>query len=663
MKRGVSFGVLWIFVSLLAYHGVRAATPTPEVQKAVKAATFEVVLHKADSDPLSYERPLPLELIPYVIRSDHYWSIGTAFAISPDTYVSAAHVLLSAVGSQFGAPALRDGAGNVYPVNEVRKFSADEDFIVFTVTGAPPAVPLASSLEPRIDDVVFAAGNALGEGVVIRDGLLTSETPEELSGRWKWLRFSAAASPGNSGGPLMDESGKVIGVVRAKSPNENLNYALPMARVLNAGEQATFDQRYSVKLPNARDAQVATLKAQFALPRKFADFAREYQDLILHTQERDQQQLQSALAAKLFPKGNSAKLLATVYDSPLPTFVQQDGEDAWDAVAADNTAHQDLPDNGLVATGTSLGVAVFRLRRPGAASDATLYKEPRQFMDLLLKGLKLPRTVGDQAIRITSLGEPQHTRTIEDKFGRRWQVSEWPLGYVDSYVICYALPVPEGYVGFVSFSPSLELAVTNRYLALLADAVYVNYSGTLQQWKAFLSRRELLPRLFDDVKLDVDSAQGVRYESARFTLLLPRDLLQDSAAGVLELHTAYMLGGDRLTWDVGGVYWYKDEQRHTGVGVERHAKPTDAAAKDLLETWKRMSTHGAGFDGIAGHDDEFRNYWIHTAVSAPSASSPGIDPAANVLYDVYYNTDASVYPRNVEDIERRLIQATHIAER
>ena len=35
-------------------------------------------------------------------------------------------------------------------------------------------------------------------GVVIRDGLYTSDTPEQQDGRWDWMRFSAAASPGKA---------------------------------------------------------------------------------------------------------------------------------------------------------------------------------------------------------------------------------------------------------------------------------------------------------------------------------------------------------------------------------------------------------------------------------------------------------------------------------
>jgi serine protease Do len=639
-------------------------TPTPEIQKAVRAGTFEVVLHKAEQDLLSYEKPLPLELIPYVIRSDHYWSIGSAFAIGPNTYVSAAHVLVSTIGSQFGAPALRDSEGHVYPVDRVLKFSPQEDFIVFTLKGAPDAAALATNENRSTDEVVLAAGNALGEGVVMRDGLLTSETPEAQDGRWKWLRFSAAASPGNSGGPLLDESGKVLGVVDAKSPNENLNYALPIARVLDASSsQAQFDLRYSVKLPNARNAQVASLRTQFPLPKSFADFAHAYQDVTLTSLRTELQKLQTAQASELFPNGDSAKLLASVYDSALPIFVQQTETDTWDAIAPENVVDQDLPNGGRVSVGTSLDMTVFRVRRPGAASDDKFYGDSQQFMDLLLKGLKLPRQVGDQTIRVTSLGHASTESVLQDRYGRRWKVSRWPLGYTDNYLVCYALPVPEGYVGMLHLVPSSTAQVFEEYLKILADVVVVNYSGTLPQWKAFLARADLRPSVFDHIKLDLNDKQSIGYESQRLTVHLPAGVVSISDQSEVELHMAYMLNGDKLTWDVGGVYLYSDRDRHTYVGLQRHVKPANDSDKELSEQWQRMSVRGAGFNRIAGHDEAYRNFWIHDALSAASGKNPGIDPSAAVLYDVFYGTQASVYPRDLEDTERNLIQATRILER
>jgi len=49
----------------------------------ISKAVFEVVVSKPIKDSLSYERPLPMKLLPFSIRTDKYYSIGTAFAVSP----------------------------------------------------------------------------------------------------------------------------------------------------------------------------------------------------------------------------------------------------------------------------------------------------------------------------------------------------------------------------------------------------------------------------------------------------------------------------------------------------------------------------------------------------------------------------------------------------
>ena len=94
-------------------------------------------------------------------------------------------------------------------------------------------VPLESAKGVNIGDAVLTVGNALGSGIVVRSGSLTSFTPEEMEGRWKFIRFTAPASPGNSGGPLVDKTGRVAGVVVRRSDAENLNYAVPIEELDN----------------------------------------------------------------------------------------------------------------------------------------------------------------------------------------------------------------------------------------------------------------------------------------------------------------------------------------------------------------------------------------------------------------------------------------------
>ena len=162
---------------LLTWVGSACAAVTPDLQKVIREDTFEVVMKKPEKEPVTYEKPLPLDLLPYYERTDAYRSVGTAFALGHNTYVTAAHVIAAGLSSQFGPPALRRSDGTVYDIDRILKYSIHEDFVVFSLRNDPGPVGFAVNRTPTIDEPVLAVGNALGEGIVIRDGLYTSDTP------------------------------------------------------------------------------------------------------------------------------------------------------------------------------------------------------------------------------------------------------------------------------------------------------------------------------------------------------------------------------------------------------------------------------------------------------------------------------------------------------
>jgi serine protease Do len=637
---------------------VPAAPLTPELQKKIQAATFEVVLKKPQKDPLTYEKPLPLELLPYAERTDAYWSLGTAFAIAPDTFATAAHVMDAAVSGQFGPPSIRAGDGKVYPIDKVVKFALREDFAVFTVSDAPPAAAFEVNTSPVINDAIFAVGNALGEGVVIRDGLLTSQTPEQQDGAWKWLRFSAAASPGNSGGPLLDAQGRVLGIVVAKSPNENLNYASPIELLLKGSDKAAIlDRRESFALPPILQGTiVAEFKDTVPLPAPYEKFAAGFRAALIRFYKDSTAKLLASQADQLFPHGASAKLLATLYESSDPSLVEQQEDRTWDAVSCPNSTETPLPGDGRVWYCASLGL--FRLQYAVGTVDPHRYGDSKDFMDMLLKGAQVPRTVGVQNVRITSLGTAQQDEQLRDRFGRVWQLRSWPLMFSDLYAETLGLPTPDGYVGVLMVIPGVMLDAFKEQLRFVADYLYVSYDGSLPQWRAFLDRHELRPTVFDRIKLEYEFGKGLRFDSPQLQLDT-NGVLTVGPKSSLELRMAYMMDHGGLTWGVGGVSINQDRDGKTYLAVLRQPKPGEDAGKEARERWEHMSKRDGDFSGAPGHDDQYKTFWIRTVAGGEQPSDTAV---SHPLYEVVYNTDRSVLPRDMEDIQAKLIKYLRVTE-
>ena len=112
-----------IFVFVIIIYCLSAITAqseqyfNKEMLDSIDQNVFEVVLLKPTADSLSYEKPLPLDLIPFNERNDKYLSIGTAFAISENKFLTAAHVFFLEKKTQYKNIYIRDKQKNVYEVN------------------------------------------------------------------------------------------------------------------------------------------------------------------------------------------------------------------------------------------------------------------------------------------------------------------------------------------------------------------------------------------------------------------------------------------------------------------------------------------------------------------------------------------------------------------
>ena len=219
MKSKIFKFSLLLLIFSFTYNSWGQTLLTPQVQSKVLNSVFEVVIEKIEDEKITYEKKLPLERLPFAIRNDKYTPIGTAFLLEDGTFYSASHVFQLYKDSVYQNYYIRDARGQTSKISQITSLSNSRDFISFTVENytIPEGAGLSIAKDFQLNTPVFSVGNAQGEGIIIRNGMITSQTPEDKNGEWNWLRFTAAASPGNSGGPLINEEGQVIGIITMKN--------------------------------------------------------------------------------------------------------------------------------------------------------------------------------------------------------------------------------------------------------------------------------------------------------------------------------------------------------------------------------------------------------------------------------------------------------------
>ena len=640
-RQSGMFGMFAILLlGLLLDGNLLAATLDPAVLPKIQAATFEVVAAKPVNDPLTYEKPLPLELLPFQERNDKYYSIGTAFAIGNNRFATAGHVLKIGIGSLWGPPSLRDANGHVYAIDKIEKYSLQQDFVVFTLVDPPKISALDINPKPTLNDVVYAVGNALGTGVVIRDGLYTSDTPEDQDGRWKWMRFSAAASPGNSGGPLLDKDGRIIGIVLMKSANENLNYALPISLITQAPDHlASIDTRAPYQLDIFDTVANGTFKAQFKLPLSLADFNSTY--IKLESDYADQQL--KALLAKdpdtLFPRGpGSSKLLHTVSRlHSFPGLIARSNTGEWGVVERSG-GKIPLSANGYIVPGTAGHSILLHLRKPDNISTGQLYNDPVTLMNLVSKIGILTRAVGSEKIRVTSMGKPAEDTLFTDAWQRRWQVRVWAMPYANARIVTFALPVPDGYAILLRFAEGDQEHDERVDMQALTGFIDVAYDGTLAQWQDYLKNTTLLPDAFKDLKFDIDYGKRFGYSSKRIAFSFTPDLQKIDKDSKLTVGFSYFTdhnSGDhgKVVWDVSDVRVLADASTSDRVNIMRHVAPSDDLDDDYKSLWSKLQKRLHPYEGVAySGDDEMS---IATVAGKNEQGSNG------VLYSVFYGVEGT----------------------
>ncbi|MGA2515834.1 MAG: serine protease [Thermodesulfobacteriota bacterium] len=653
--RNVMVAVLiLLFPYLIGCAGPhRAASEGTEldcrVMDDISNAVYEVVVPKPTTDSLQYEKPLPMDLLPYSTRTDKYYPLGTAFAISPSEFVSAAHVMNLGSRSQFKEIFLRDKEGKVYSIEKVLKYSKNRDFIVFSLHHAKARGFLPTNKSPRLNQRVYAVGNALGEGIVIRDGLYTSDTPEEEAGEWKWIRFSAAASPGNSGGPLLDHDGRVIGIVLRKSPSENLNYAVPILEVINANKNvAVVQTRMRYILDNMDMTKRETLRREITLPKTYQELDSELNAMMDQFSNKLLKDLLAENGGTIFPHGpGSTRLFYKSYNAVFPRLIVKGKDGNWDAFYPNRSREADLGNNGHLTCGTLGSTTFLYIHKPEGIPLGTFYGDSKLFMDMILKGGDRYREVGPENIKITSMGRAFEDDRFTDSYGRIWVVRTWLIEYDDRKVVTFSLPVPGGCIVMMRTGRTGDVDREDiPELKALSDFIYVSYYGAFKEWQEFLGMKNLLPSIFSTLDIHIEKDKSFRFKSARLCLSYGPEVMKISDKSGFQLDFGYFQEKGKAVWDINEIIATEEKYSQVGYAVSRMMKPPKELGDQYQSNWENMVERKFPYDHSAYYKDKVTIISTTNCGDGQGAKKEAF--SSSVLYTVGFIKEGNVSQKEME---------------
>ncbi|MBU0958848.1 MAG: trypsin-like peptidase domain-containing protein [Nanoarchaeota archaeon] len=147
---------------------------------------------------------------------------GTGFIIDRDGYIitnahvlSGGNVITAITYDRESLPATFIG------------YNPEIDLALLKIDGQHEKLKLGDSEEVQVGEKVIAIGNPLGLQFSVSEGIVSGTHRPGPSGENIYLQTDAALNPGNSGGPLINKQGEVIGINNFKiGAGESLGFAL-----------------------------------------------------------------------------------------------------------------------------------------------------------------------------------------------------------------------------------------------------------------------------------------------------------------------------------------------------------------------------------------------------------------------------------------------------
>jgi len=201
-------------------------------------------------------------------RTQDSRSTGSGFFISSNGYILTNHHVVNGASSitvTLAGGETRDAA--------IIGSREDSDLALLRVEGEGyPFLPLGDSDNLKVGLPIAAIGNPLGSlAGTMTEGIISGMNRDITIRNFNetMLQISAAVSPGNSGGPVLNMQGEVVGIVTAKSQENNsegIGFAIPSNTVRVLVDDIMAGITGAVTLGVDVQTVTAELAAQHNLP-------------------------------------------------------------------------------------------------------------------------------------------------------------------------------------------------------------------------------------------------------------------------------------------------------------------------------------------------------------------------------------------------------------
>ena len=572
--------------------------PKEILHKAIPAI-FEVIVPKMEDKNLEYEKVLPFDRLPYHERNDHYLSIGTAFAIDKNRFISASHVFSFQLKKPWVDFFLRDQSGEVFKINKIFRYSNYRDLIEFSLEKASfKFTPLTLSENSEMGDTVYVLGNALGEGISFRAGQISSFTPEEKNNQWKFIRFSAPASPGNSGGPLLNDKGEVIGVVVRKNASENLNYAVPVKEL-----KSISDSNAEFSLPNIpliHDYVKESIDLSFKLPLPEAPFmlGTLAEEKISYLYREAISKLYNLNDERFFPA--SANFREYITHQPAPryeiSFIYPGKDNIWASFNPKPTYTFGSEGKIITEMIRYQHNVLINIRKPKNQLLKDFIGNSKLFGETVLKELHYVRTVGGEKIPVTSLGKA--TRQVEwvDDLGRLWINYYWQINSMNSFLSLDCLPVPRGVVCNINLNQLYASTFSSpAFIKSFVDRILVQYMGQVTDWQEFLVLDvKYRPDILKKMQIKLDDKKELKINAGGASLLFDNEKVNNSTDILVRLRYS---PSTNFALDIQDIEISFGKKYQQYFKISSLLEPFKNSSEEVKRRWDDIKSHTGEFDG------------------------------------------------------------------